>query len=216
MPFFPNARGTAVSKAAMVETNVFAARFLHVALASPDRAIRISGHSLRTTGAQGFSAMGLDSWALELLGRWGGTTVRRYIREATISSAAARARSAAMSLTLPEVVDATRRGTAGTQPQLTAGEVLELLQAHVPGYLANSRSYLLEEVRDAMSQAMAQRVGPAAPPPRGLSQLVGLFFFIFSVQFGLRGRTREQACTRARQRRSVIYMEGPKKATHGP
>ena len=52
LPLFPDAYGNAVSKQAMVETILFAARWLGVQDLR-DGAQRVSGHSLRCTGAQG-------------------------------------------------------------------------------------------------------------------------------------------------------------------
>ena len=56
----------------MTSAIVQAATFLGVELAAPDLSERVSGHSLRATGAQGLAAAGVDTWAIELLGRRGG------------------------------------------------------------------------------------------------------------------------------------------------
>jgi len=145
-----------VAKPAMVETISFAARWLKLDLVSPDRSLRISGHSLRPTGAQGLTKLGLDVWAIELLGRWGGATVRKYVRDATVSIAAARARSAAMSMNLDDLRNLSRHRPASATGQPSAEEVLELLRAHVPGYLASWRTTLVEEVRDLLARAVVQ------------------------------------------------------------
>ena len=71
-PFFPTEQGKVVTKAAMTETILFAARWSRAPLANADRTLRVSGRSLRPTGAQGLAELGLDAWAIELLGRWGG------------------------------------------------------------------------------------------------------------------------------------------------
>ena len=52
LTFFPTVRGGVVSKAALADTIVFAARWLKLDLVSLDRALQISGQSLRPTGAQ--------------------------------------------------------------------------------------------------------------------------------------------------------------------
>jgi len=154
--FFPTERGGVVTKQAMTETIGFAARWLKLDLVSPDRSLRISGHSLRPTGAQGLTKLGLDVWAIELLGRWGGATVRKYVRDATVSIAAARARSAAMSMNLDDLRNLSRHRAASATGQPSAEEVLELLRAHVPGYLASWRATLVEEVRDLLARAAVQ------------------------------------------------------------
>ena len=61
-------------------------------MASPDGSERVSGHSLRATGAQGLATAGVDAWAIELLGRWGGDTARGDIREARLADASAMAK----------------------------------------------------------------------------------------------------------------------------
>ena len=59
-PLFPTEEGRVVSKDAMTETIVAAARFLNVQLVSADGTEQMSGHTLRVTGAQGLSRLGLD------------------------------------------------------------------------------------------------------------------------------------------------------------
>ena len=52
-PLFPDESGSVVSKGAMTETIRQAATRLDIPLASPDGSERVSGHSLRVSGAQG-------------------------------------------------------------------------------------------------------------------------------------------------------------------
>ena len=81
LPLFPTSTGTVVVKQAMSDTIVEAASRLGVPLASPDKSARVSGHSLRVTGAQGLSRAGVEVWAIQLLGRWGSSAVLGYVRE---------------------------------------------------------------------------------------------------------------------------------------
>ena len=104
LPLFPAADGSAVTKDRMVATIVEAARRLEVPLAAPDGSARVSGHSLRVTGAQGLAKAGLDVWAIQLLGRWGSAAVLGYIREVPLELAATWAARAARSMTLDEVL----------------------------------------------------------------------------------------------------------------
>ena len=83
LPLFPSARGEAVEKEAMTETIVTAARHLGVA-DHPDGSQRVSGQSLRCTGAQGLIRLGWRPDAVQLQGRWQSETVRRYTREAAL------------------------------------------------------------------------------------------------------------------------------------
>jgi len=104
LPLFPAADGTVVTKEAMVQTIVEAARRLGVPLSSPDASARVSGHSLRVSGAQGLARAGVDSWAIQLLGRWGSSAVLGYIREVPLELSASWATRAARSRTLDEVL----------------------------------------------------------------------------------------------------------------
>ena len=59
----------------MTATIRAAALHLGSDLVSPDGTERVSGHSLRVTGAQGLARLGLDAWSIQLLGRWGSAAV---------------------------------------------------------------------------------------------------------------------------------------------
>merc|ERR1712194_883052 len=104
LPLFPAEDGSVVTKDRMVATIVAAARRLKVPLAAPDGSARVSGHSLRVSGAQGLAKAGLDVWAIQLLGRWGSAAVLGYIREVPLELAATWAAKAARALTLDELV----------------------------------------------------------------------------------------------------------------
>ena len=67
----------------MTSTIVSAARRLGV-IDTPDGTLRVSGHSLRCTGAQGLIALGWRADAVRLQGRWESETVTRYTREAAL------------------------------------------------------------------------------------------------------------------------------------
>ena len=111
LPLFPAADGTVVTKEAMVQTIIEAARRLGVPLRSPDASARVSGHSLRVSGAQGLAKAGVDSWAIQLLGRWGSSAVLGYIREVPLELSATWATRAARSRTLEEVLRQRSRGS---------------------------------------------------------------------------------------------------------
>ena len=65
----------------MTQTIVKAAQLLEAPTITADGSEIVSGHSLRVSGAQGLARLGLDTWAIQLLGRWGSDRVRGYIRE---------------------------------------------------------------------------------------------------------------------------------------
>ena len=84
LPLFPAITGEVTSKEAMVATIVKAGEMLGVARESPDGSERLSGHSLRVTGAQGLAVLGWHLWAIQLQGRWGSDTTNKYLREAPL------------------------------------------------------------------------------------------------------------------------------------
>ena len=88
LPLFPDELGQTVTKEAMTSTIVKAAELLGLPTASADGSARVSGHTLRVTGAQGLARAGLDVWAIQLLGRWGSATVLEYIQEVPLERAA--------------------------------------------------------------------------------------------------------------------------------
>ena len=92
LPFFPTAEGNVVTKGSMTDTIIQAATLLKVPKTSADGNERVSGHSLRVTGAQGLTKAGLDTWAVQLLGRWGSDTVLTYIRNVPLQKSAEWAR----------------------------------------------------------------------------------------------------------------------------
>jgi len=85
LPLFPTAAGQACSKSSVVASILEAADLLGVPRSAPDGSERVSGHSLRATGAQGLARAGLELWSIQLLGRWGSEAVRGYVRDAALS-----------------------------------------------------------------------------------------------------------------------------------
>ena len=63
LPLFPDLEGEVVGKQAMVDTIRRAAYHLGVSECAPDGSERVSGHSLRVTGAQGLAQRGWHLWA---------------------------------------------------------------------------------------------------------------------------------------------------------
>ena len=75
---FPNAKGEVCQKEAVAKTLEAAAA--HLGVPKESATGRISGHTMRVTGAQGLAASGLDLWAVQLLGRWGSSAVKGYVQ----------------------------------------------------------------------------------------------------------------------------------------
>ena len=155
-PFFPQSTGKPVSKEGFAKTILAAARHLDMDLTTADGTERFTGHSLRATGAQGLATLGVDTYAIQLLGRWGSSTVLRYVKAASITAAAAAARAAAASVSLSALVDhASAAGLAGERCSETA--VADLVEMHVPGALARSRATLVAELRQELLQPSRTR-----------------------------------------------------------
>ena len=89
----------------MAATFVHAAGLLGVPTVSPDGSEAITGHSLRVTGAQGFARLGLDTWTIQLIGRWGSDAILRYIRAIPLERAALWAADAVLRRDLPPVLE---------------------------------------------------------------------------------------------------------------
>ena len=85
VPLFPTGQGKAVLKGPMVETMRFAARALDIPDAA-DGSERVSGHSLRATGAEGLVRLGWRPDAVRLMGRWDSEIVCQYTRLAALES----------------------------------------------------------------------------------------------------------------------------------
>ena len=88
LPLFPDELGEVVTKHSMAEAIREAGRMLGVSVSSPDGSERITGHSLRVSGAQGLAQLGWHLWTVQLHGRWGSEVVKRYFRDSPLASAA--------------------------------------------------------------------------------------------------------------------------------
>jgi len=150
LPLFPSSAGAAVTKQAFTATILHAASLLNVPLSNREGTLRVSGHSLRPTGAQGLARLGLDVWAIQLLGRWGSGSVMEYVRESAASPEAAISRRNLLGQSLHDLVGARRRGaSAGELARLALAEV----RAELPAFLSDLRRTLLEELRPAAARA---------------------------------------------------------------
>ena len=83
LPLFPTAEGQPISKTSFTKTVVEAARRTRQPEANADETLRLSGHSLRASGAQHLARLGMDLLSIQLLGRWGSTALLTYVRDAS-------------------------------------------------------------------------------------------------------------------------------------
>jgi len=166
LPLFPDTSGKAVTKAAFEATILHAAGLLGVARENREGTLRVSGHSLRPTGAQGLARLGLDVWAIQLMGRWGSGTVMDYVRDAAASPEAAIARRAMLGRNLREFDAARSRGSSAAE--VTALALAEV-RAHLPTYLAELRSRLAAELAppspSARPSSSSSSSGSSSAPP---------------------------------------------------
>ena len=154
LPLFPTSAGEVVTKDAMSDTILEAAKRLKVPAAAPDGSARISGHSLRVTGAQGLARAGVEVWAVQLLGRWGSDKVLEYIREVPLemstSWAARVARQSALDAVLRDRSLA-RAPPASSSASSSAGPAL-------PGLGPVARAALTDALEEAAEAARVEAV----------------------------------------------------------
>ena len=79
-PLFPTINGKPTHKKQVSATVQAIAANLNLPLTAPTGAPLYSGHSFRVTGAQFLASCGIDIWRIQLHGRWGSSSVLRYIR----------------------------------------------------------------------------------------------------------------------------------------
>ena len=170
LPLFPALDGGFCDKVATVETICRAGDLLGVPRQSASGSERISGHSLRATGSQGLARMGLDLWAIQLLGRWGSDKVRSYVRSAQAESAAVWATQAAKQTDLEDLLsalqaklktsttDAASSSTATSQLSTTAE--VRLLASTLSSTSTLDKNDIAQEL-----QAKALRVAEAQTAP---------------------------------------------------
>ena len=84
LPLFPCEDGGTCTKLDVVTAIRTAAISLGLNTERADGVQLFHGHSLRKGGAQGLARLGLEVWVIMLLGRWGSSTVMRYIQEAPL------------------------------------------------------------------------------------------------------------------------------------
>ena len=158
LPLFPDATGNVIAKSAMQDTIVEAARMLGIARCAPDGSERVSGHSLRVTGAQGLVIRGWDLWTVQLHGRWGSDVIKRYIRDSPLAAVAAgRGPAARQELDLEAVVAAVSRIV---QPQ---GRVVP---ATVQEAVCPSTVVGQPPLAETAAQLEAERLASVEPEPR--------------------------------------------------
>jgi len=190
LPLFPLRSGAPASKSAMVAMIREAAKQLGVPAVSADGAFRISGHSLRPSGAQGLARLGVDVLTIQALGRWGTTTVAQYVRGASTSEAAAASRAGPLGAALAAASGPERLSSEDVARQ--AAQVAKAtLRSCMPAVVHRLRAELAKEVAsrtaresessssdssssDSSVELLASTPAPAAPeaPARDFGETV--------------------------------------------
>jgi hypothetical protein len=102
VPVFPNRRGRTVEKIKVVETFKQVARLLGIPESELDG---IGGHACRVSGAQHLAKLGFDVVLIQLMARWAGEMVLRYIAEAPLSAITETYRKLAAGRSLSDQLD---------------------------------------------------------------------------------------------------------------
>ena len=151
LPFFPQLSGLPCTKVGFTGTILEAARKQGVDESSADGSERISGHSLRVTGARGLATLGVDTYAIQLLGRWGSGIVLRYVKAAAVTAAAASARAASTAISVQTLATSAREAGI-TGESCTESAVADLVELHLPGAVDRARQGLLAELRTELAK----------------------------------------------------------------
>ena len=155
LPLFPTSSGDVVNKEAMSETIVEAARRLKVPTSAPDSSARVSGHSLRVTGAQGLARAGVEVWAIQLLGRWGSDTVLEYVREVPLELSTSWAAKVARQHALDAVL---RDRSLVVEGRLSASSASSSAALPQPGLGSVARAALTDALAEAADAALVEAV----------------------------------------------------------
>ena len=172
LPLFPSASGAVCTKAAMAATIMKAAELLKSPLSSPDGSERITGHTLRATGAQGLARLGIDLWAIQLMGRWGSDVVRRYVREVALESAASWASSAASSsrsaMPKPTPEDSKALGSCALDLEQVVADLSELASSRLEKRIEElvDKFSVAGPVRELAAPLREEVLLPPPPPPQ--------------------------------------------------
>ena len=154
LPLFPDLLGKTASKKHFVKTIVQCAARSGQTLQNPDGTLRVTGHSLRATGAQMLARLGFGMLDIQLIGRWGSDALLTYVRGAAVGVAAARARAAQLS---GSVRDLTSAAVAAGVPHGGAPDFEEIARkwfdSWLPAAAAQLRPTLVKEALEHLKRA---------------------------------------------------------------
>ena len=87
-PFFPTVEGERVQKRAFQQCVESGATMLGLPTRGPRGEVFYTGHVCRRTGAEAFTAAGIEVSVTQIFGRWGKNTILRYCQEAPLAGSA--------------------------------------------------------------------------------------------------------------------------------
>ena len=115
-PLFPGTGSAVIAKTAVAITVTALATALELEIVDARTAApRFSGHSFRATGAVFMASSGIDVWRIQLHGRWGSSTVLRYVRSAPLAT------NLALEATLKRDLEAIREEVRACQANADKG-----------------------------------------------------------------------------------------------
>lgn len=142
-PFFPCQKGKRMVKCAFQATVETTASLLGLQTVGPRGENLYTGHVCRRTGAETFTAAGIEVSVIQIFGRWGSDTVLRYCKEAPLassSSIAARVKRPSTSELAVDGGEATSIREAVTRLESMIAECKSLQQGECEGS-AKRREY---------------------------------------------------------------------------
>ena len=145
----------------MAEAIREAGRMLGVSVSSPDGSERITGHSLRVSGAQGLAQLGWHLWTVQLHGRWGSEVVKRYFRDSPLASAALTSSTSGPSRELD--VEALVAAVVSKMSHPDSAVSARMVRPHVAQRIPQSLPPLAEIAAQVVSERSAMS---AEPEPR--------------------------------------------------
>ena len=202
LALFPSSEGRVCTKSAVVATLVAGADHLRLPRATPDGTERVSGHSLRASGAQGLARAGLDLWCIQLLGRWGSDAIKTYVREAHLAQSSEWARRALQNQTLEEVA-------ASMAPQVAAAR-----QQGAPILEAVAATSSAMDLPAGAGTTLAQELGAQLVTPILVAADAGAEFAPQGVIADAARHGVEEALAEQERAEAIVVLNGARGVAH--
>ena len=147
LPLFPDVFGKVATKKHFAQTIAECAVRSEQPTQNVDGTLKVTGHSLRASGAQMLAHLGFGLLDVQLIGRWGSDALLTYVRGAAVGKTAARARAPQLAGSVRELASA---AAAAGVPRGTAPDFEEQARRWftewLPTATAQLRPTLVQEV----------------------------------------------------------------------